>query len=72
MPGFLAPAQPFFRLSAMVLLYAWGIVTLGRMLPWYVPFIHPLILVNVLSSAWRAHRLFSTGKAIEWKGRMVK
>lgn len=71
-PAFLAQAQPFFRLSCLVLLYAWAILTLERKLPWYIPLIYPLILVNVLSTAWRAARLFSTGRAIEWKGRMVK
>jgi chlorobactene glucosyltransferase len=71
-PDFLAQAQPFFRLNCILLLYTWGIVTLERMLPWYLPFIYPLILVNVLSTAWRAARLFSTGRKIEWKGRMVK
>lgn len=71
-PEFLAAAQPFFRLNALLLCYAWGMVTLSRMLPWYTPFIHPLILINVLSTAWRAARLFSTGRAIPWKGRMVK
>ena len=71
-PGFLAAAQPHFRLSFMLCFYAWVVVTMGRMLPWYVPLIYPLILVNVLSTAWRAARIFSTGKAIPWKGRMVK
>jgi chlorobactene glucosyltransferase len=71
-PGFLAAAQPHFRLSFMLCFYAWVVVTMGRMLPWYVPLIYPLILVNVLSTAWRAARIFSTGKSILWKGRMVK
>ncbi len=71
-PAFLAKAQPFFRLHSLAMLYAWAILALERRLPWYLPLIHPLILVNVLSTAWKAARLFSTGRAIEWKGRMVK
>lgn len=71
-PPFLSPAQPYFRYHFMVLLYSWTLVALERMLPWYLPFIYPLVLINVLSTAWRAFRLFFTGKAIEWKGRMVK
>ena len=34
-----------------------------------VPF---LVFVNTLSAAWRAFRLFATGRAVTWKGRMVK
>ncbi|HWR11841.1 MAG TPA: glycosyltransferase [Rectinemataceae bacterium] len=72
LPASLIQAQPWFRLGCVVIFYAWGLVTLERALPLYIPFIYPLILINVLSTAWRARRLFSTGKAIEWKGRMVK
>lgn len=72
LPAALVAAQPFFRLSCLALLYAWGFVALERMLPWYIPFAYPVILINVLSTAWRAYRLFKDGKAIEWKGRMVK
>jgi chlorobactene glucosyltransferase len=72
LPAFLIRAQPWFRLGCLFLLSAWGLLTMERLLPWYVPLIYPLILVNVLSTAWRAYRLFATGKAVEWKGRMVK
>lgn len=58
--------------SALLVTGAWALVAADRKLPWYVPFIHPLILGNVLSTAWRAFRIFLTGKAIEWKGRMVR
>lgn len=70
-PGF-ESIQPFFHVSAIFTLYSWALVTAERMLPWYVPFIFPLILVNALSSAWRAFKTFLDGKAIDWKGRMVK
>ena len=72
LPASLGPAQPFFRFHVMVTLYSWALLAMDRMLPWYLPFIYPLVLINVLSTAWRAFRLFLTGKAIEWKGRMVK
>ena len=72
LPAFLSPAQPYFRFHFMVMFYSWTLLTLDRMFPWYLPFIYPLIFINVLSTAWRAFRLFSTGKAVEWKGRMVK
>lgn len=72
LPAALMAAQPYFRLSCLAIIYAWGFVALERMLPWYIPFIYPVILVNVLSTAWRAYRLFKDGKAVEWKGRMVK
>ncbi len=72
LPAFLIQAQPWFRLGCLFLVSAWGLLTMERLLPWYVPLIYPLILVNVLSTAWRACRLFATGKAVEWKGRMVK
>lgn len=72
LPPCVAAAQPYFRLGCLVMVYAWYLLTMERMLPWYIPLIYPLILTNVLSTAWRAARLFATGKAVEWKGRMVK
>lgn len=72
MPSALKAAQPFFWTQIMMIFYSFGLVTMERMLPWYVPFVYPVILINVLSLAWRAFRLFLSGKAIEWKGRMVK
>jgi len=71
-PESLRAAQPYFWVHLMLMCYSFGLVTMERMLPWYLPFIYPVILINVLSLAWRAFRLFFTGKAIEWKGRMVK
>ena len=72
LPEALLPAQRLFRLASILVFYAWGVVTVDRGLPWYVPFVYPLIFVNTLSAAWRAFHLFATGRAIAWKGRMVK
>lgn len=72
MPESFHAARNFFLAHFMMMFYSWCLVVMERMLPWYVPFVYPVILVNVLSLAWRACRLFLTGKAIEWKGRMVK
>lgn len=72
LPEPLRAALPWFRLSSLLVFYSWGLVTVDRSLPWYVPFVYPLIFVNTLSAAWKAFRLFATGKAIAWKGRMVR
>ena len=72
LPETLLAAQPWCRLASLLVFYAWGIVTVDRALPWYVPFVYPLVFVNTLSAAWRAFRLFATGRAVAWKGRMVK
>ena len=72
LPKALLAAQPWCRLASLLVFYAWGIVTVDRGLPWYVPFVYPLVFVNTLSAAWRAFRLFATGRAVAWKGRMVK
>jgi chlorobactene glucosyltransferase len=72
LPETLMPAQPWCRLASLLVFYAWGIVTVDRALPWYIPLVYPLIFVNTLSAAWRAFRLFATGRAVAWKGRMVK
>jgi chlorobactene glucosyltransferase len=72
LPRDLIAAQPWCRLASLLGFYAWGIVTVDRALPWYVPFLYPLVFVNTLSAAWRAFRLFATGRAVTWKGRMVK
>lgn len=72
MPSAFQAAQPFFRAQLIMIFYSFGLLAMERMLPWYLPFIYPVILINVLSLAWRAFRLFLSGKAIEWKGRMVK
>ncbi len=72
LPPFLISVQGIFRLASLAMFATWVLVALDRRLPWYVPLAYPLILINVLSTAWRAARLFSTGRAVEWKGRMVR
>jgi chlorobactene glucosyltransferase len=72
LPSGLEAAQALFRLSCLLMFSAWFLLILDRKLPWYLPFFYPVLLVNVLSTAWRAARLFSTGRAVEWKGRMVR
>lgn len=72
LPSSLASSQLYFRLGALLHFGAWALTALDRGLPWYLPFIYPLVFINILSAAWRACRLFSTGRAVEWKGRMVK
>jgi len=72
LPPFMISVQGTFRLASLAMLATWLLVALDRRLPWYVPLTYPLILINVLSTAWRAARLFSTGRAVEWKGRMVR
>ncbi|HOV94877.1 MAG TPA: glycosyltransferase family 2 protein [Spirochaetales bacterium] len=63
----------FFFLGAFLGVFlAWVAVTVQRRLPWYVPFVFPVIFVNDLSGAWYARRVISKGNAIEWKGRFVK
>ncbi|MCE5255457.1 MAG: glycosyltransferase family 2 protein [Spirochaetaceae bacterium] len=66
------PAQRLFLASYLAMLLAWSAVAVQRSFPWYLPFIFPLVFINVLSGAWYACRLFRTGNSIEWKGRMVK
>jgi hypothetical protein len=53
-------------------MFTWFVVALERKLPWYIPLFYPVIYINTLSAAWRAHRLFSQGKGIVWKGRIVR
>jgi chlorobactene glucosyltransferase len=72
LPTILAPIRPLLHTSLILTFSAWVFTTIERMLPWYTPFLYPLILVNVLSMAWRAFRVLLLGGAIEWKGRMVK
>lgn len=70
-PGF-EGARDLCRLYLLLCLATWTLVTQERRLPWYVPLISPLVLAGALSAAWRAYRLFGDGKAVLWKGRMVK
>ena len=72
LPSGFEAALGAFRLSCLFMFLAWTVLILDRRLPWYLPFCYPLLLINVLSTAWRAARLFSTGRAVEWKGRMVR
>lgn len=71
-PAGFAVSQPFFNISVIFMLYSWILVTIERSLPWYVPLIYPLVMVNVLSAAWRAFAAQLTGKALEWKGRPLR
>jgi chlorobactene glucosyltransferase len=72
LPSDFEVAQKIFRFSCLFMFDAWTLLILDRRLPWYLPFFYPVLLINVLSTAWRAARLFSTGRAVEWKGRMVR
>ncbi len=68
----LGPALPFLKASAIITFYTWALETIDRRLPWYVPFIYPLIFVNTLSALWRGFRLVNKEDGVEWKGRKVK
>ncbi|TXT50166.1 MAG: family 2 glycosyltransferase [Spirochaetes bacterium] len=68
----LARIQPELRLSVLLSMFVWFVVALERKLPWYIPLLYPVIYVNTLSAAWRAHRIFSQGRGIVWKGRIVR
>jgi chlorobactene glucosyltransferase len=72
LPPALAGAQVWFRIDVFLSFGAWAIVAWERRLPWYLPLISPLVLTSALSAGWRAFRLFGEGKAVLWKGRMVK
>ncbi len=72
LPSGFEAAQGIFRFSCLFMFASWVLLILDRRLPWYLPFFYPVLLINVLSTAWRAARLFSTGRAVEWKGRMVR
>lgn len=72
LPAGFEATRLIFRLSCLLMFSAWLLLTFDRRLPWYLPFFYPILLINVLSTAWRAARLFSTGRAVEWKGRMVR
>jgi chlorobactene glucosyltransferase len=68
----LGPALPFLKSSAILSFYTWALETIDRRLPWYVPFIYPLIFVNTMSALWRGFRLVNKEGGIEWKGRKVQ
>jgi chlorobactene glucosyltransferase len=70
--GGLVQFQSELRLSVLLSMFTWFVVALERKLPWYIPLLYPVIYVNTLSAAWRAHRIFSQGRGIEWKGRIVR
>lgn len=72
MPAGFTASQPYFNISVVFMLYSWILVTIERSLPWYIPLIYPLILINVLSAAWRSCFAQLTGKALEWKGRPIQ
>ncbi|HPV59069.1 MAG TPA: glycosyltransferase family 2 protein [Rectinema sp.] len=68
----LGPAIPYLKASAIITFYSWVLETIDRRLPWYIPFIYPLIFVNTMSALWRGFRLVNKEGGIEWKGRKVK
>lgn len=68
----LSTAHSFLKASTIIAFYTWLLETIDRRLPWYIPFIYPLILVNTLSALWRGFSLMNREGGIEWKGRKVK
>jgi len=68
----LGPALFFLKATGIMNFMAWVVETIDRRLPWYVPFIHPLIFITTLSAVWRGYHLVTTEGGIEWKERKVK
>ncbi len=68
----LGQAIPYLKASAIITFYSWVLETIDRRLPWYVPFIYPLIFVNTMSALWRGFHLVNKEGGIEWRGRKVK
>ncbi len=71
-PSFMVAARPWLIASALLTSGAWAVTALDRGLPWHLPFTHHVILVNVLSMAWRAFTILRKGGGIMWKGRPVR
>ncbi|MDH7484384.1 MAG: glycosyltransferase family 2 protein [Spirochaetales bacterium] len=67
----LEPAAPYLKSSAILTFYSWVLLTIDRRLPFFVPLVYPIVLINAMSATWRGFDRIRRKGGILWKGRKV-
>lgn len=67
-----APWAGFLGVGVGIFFLTWCIVLYERRMPWYSPFMYPILFVLILVIAWGSALDSLSGKGYEWKGRIVR
>jgi chlorobactene glucosyltransferase len=60
------------ELSVVLFFFAWTVTLYDRGLRWWVPFLYPLMFLNLLLMIWRGVGRTAVGKGVVWKGRTIR
>lgn len=58
--------------TILFFLLAWSLTLYDRGLRWWVPFLYPLLFLNLLYMAWRGVGSAAAGHGVVWKGRTIR
>ena len=67
-----SPALQRTLLSVGLFFVAWSLVLYDRGLPWFLPFLYPILFVHLLYMAWWGVGHAITGQGVVWKGRTLR
>jgi chlorobactene glucosyltransferase len=59
-------------LTVVTFLLAWALALYDRGLRWWVPFLYPLLFLQLLAIAWMSFTRVLGGDGVAWKGRVVR
>jgi chlorobactene glucosyltransferase len=66
------PGIQFASLCVGIFLAAWTLALYDRGLPWWSPLLYPVMFLHLLYMAWRSIAQAFSGRAIVWKGRVLR
>jgi chlorobactene glucosyltransferase len=67
-----SPAAQRTLLCVGLFLLAWALVLYDRGLPWFLPFLYPVLFLHLLYMAWWGVAHAITGQGVLWKGRTLR
>jgi hypothetical protein len=67
-----SPAAQRTLLCVGLFLLAWALVLYDRGLPWFLPFLYPVLFIHLLYMAWWGVGRSLSGQGVIWKGRTLR
>ena len=62
----------FPELTVMLFFFAWSVTIYDRGLSWWIPFLYPLMFLNLLMMTWKSVGKAATERGVVWKGRTIR
>ncbi len=67
-----SPAAQFTLLCVALFLLAWALVLWDRGLPWWIPFLYPVLFIHLFYMAWWSSAQALSGQGVVWKDRTLR